>query len=233
MLNGRPAIHCSVSQTRPSSRTVALVGLVLIVVLCACKKRQSDGASTSASAAPAVASEAATRAPAAPRTRQGFEVSTPDGSQRLRLVPDTAGYRLEGKTGDARGRLKVQADRVKVEGPAGGELAKVKSKDYGFKVYATGDTVVLKAKRRGSGFTFKRGDDSPLGRWEKGRGTLAGDELEVIERGANRVVLRGGKEVASVSAAVPAEAAGLLALTELSFEQRVATLVFRLELVKP
>jgi hypothetical protein len=212
---------------------VALLGLALIVVLGACKKRQSDGASTSASAAPQVASAALAPAPAVPRTRQGFEVSTPDGSQHLRLVPDTGGYRLEAKNGDARGRVEVQPDRVKVENPAGGEQAKVKSKDYGFKVYAAGDTVVLKAKRRGSGFTFKRGDDSPLGRWEEGRGTLAGEELAVIERGGNRVVLRGGKEVASVSAAVPEDAAALLALTELSFEQRLATLVFRLELVKP
>ncbi len=213
-------------------RPVVLVGLVLVLVLCACKKSQSDAAAASESAAPAIASAAPAPA-AAPRTRQEFEVTASGGSRHLRLVPDTSGYRLEGEAGDARGKVKVQAGRVKVEGPGGAEQAKVKSKDYGFKVYGTGEAVVLKAKRHGSGFTFKRGDDTPLGRWEGGQGTLAGDELQVVERGGNRVVLRGGKEVASVGAAVPAEAAGLLGLTELSFEERLATLVFRLELVKP
>ena len=160
-------------------------------------------------------------------------MSTPDGSQHLRVVPDAGGFRLETKSGEARGKVKVQGDRVKVEGASGGARAKVKAKDYGFKVYGAGETVVLKAKRRGSGFSFQRGDDTPLGRWERGQGTLAGDKVEVVERGGNRVVLRGGKDVATVSSAVPEEAAGLLALTELSFEERLATLVFRLELVKP
>jgi hypothetical protein len=210
-----------------------LSGLALVLALCACKKREPDPAATSESAPPVVAAAPSKPPPVRHNARQGFEVSTPNGVQHLRLVPDSTGYRLQSKSGDAHGRIKVQGDRVKLVGSAGSEQAKVKSKDYGFKVYGTGEAVVLKAKRRGSGYTFKRADDSPLGRWEGGQGNLGGDKLEVIERGENRVILRGGKEVASVSVAVPADAAGLLALTELSFEQRLATLVFRLELVKP
>jgi hypothetical protein len=216
-----------------SSRSAALLGLVLVLVLCACKKRSAEAEATSESSAPPVASTAPKSAPEVPYGRRGFEISVPGGSQQLRVVPAPSGYRLESKGGDARGRIKVQPDRVKVQDSGGSVQAKVKAKEYGFKVYGAGEDAVLKAKRRGSGFAFKRSDGTELGRWESGQGAFSGAKVEVVERGGQRVVRRGGEEVAIVGTAVRADAAGLLALTELSFEQRLAILVFCLELVKP
>ncbi|HZO15746.1 MAG TPA: hypothetical protein VFB62_20880 [Polyangiaceae bacterium] len=129
------------------------------------------------------------------------------------------GYVLE--AGDKKIIVDVESDRVKVEDGSGKTLAKVKTKDAGFKVYGGDDNAVLRAKRKGDRFKLKR---------------LPADEelddggVEVEKNGEMWAVKRKGELVAEISASVPKHAASFLAVTEVTFEQRVGMVVHALEL---
>ena len=129
------------------------------------------------------------------------------------------GYALE--AGDKKIIVDVESDRVKVEDGSGKTLAKVKTKEGGFKVYGDDDNAVLRGKRRGDRFKLKR---------------LPADEelddagVEVEKNGEMWAVKRKGELVAEISASVPKHAASFLAVTEVTFEQRVGMLVHALEL---
>ena len=212
---------------RSSCVLAALV--VLVVVLGACK-RSSGPVGGAVDPSP---SASAAVSPAARMARGTFEVDSGDGESQVRLVPVADGYRVTTQRGRVGGRIKVERGRVKFQDASGATSAKVKAKDFGYKVYDATDAEVLKAKRRGDGYLWKTGQDADLGRWERGEGMVSGQEVRVEVRAGRTEVLRGGKPVGSVSISLPPRAAVLLALTELPFEQRLAGLVYELEVTAP
>jgi hypothetical protein len=211
---------------RVHGRFAVLLLVLMLAALGACKRTSGTGAAPDAA-------PSASASPAKRLARGVFEVRDGDGDPDLRFQPLADGYRVETQRGSMAGRVHVERGKVKLLDPSGVATAKVKDKDFGYKVYDAADNVVLKAKRRGDGYVWKTAADVDLARWERGQGTVHGQEIRVEPRNGQQVVLRGGQPVGSVSASVPAGAAALLALTELSFEQRLAALLYELEETEP
>lgn len=193
--------------------------LVLAVTLCSamcslggCDRFPQSGASN----------ESATSS-----SRAAFELSV--GDQSYTLAPAGDGYALGSKSGGPAGKVKVESDRVKLDA---GTKAKVKLKDYGFKVYDAAETEILKGKRRGAGWKIQRADGSELGTVDERGGSIGGNTVGVERQGERWQVTRGGVAVGSASASLPAAAAALLALTEITPEQRIALVVFHKEIVR-
>jgi hypothetical protein len=219
--------HCH----QPGSTALGALLLVLIPLL-ACREYGKPTGGTVGDAAPDGAAPGASAHPPGSWQRSTFEVRSGDGTWERKLEPDGVEYRILDQTGVPIGKARIETDRVKIKDASGAEQAKAKAKDYGFKVYDSGETEVLKAKRSGAGYKFQSGTGSELGSWGTDRGTLGGDEVRVEVHGDRAVVKRGTEPAASVSASVPVRAAVMLALTESTFEQRLAALLFELE-VKP
>lgn len=159
------------------------------------------------------------------------------GSQRARdltgvvLTLDGEEHALT-KKGDryetSRGlKVKVEADRVKVKDASDGELAKVKKKDDGFKVYRGGaDDASFEAKRRGGGYKLKDASDREVGVVEGGGGTFGGQRVSVKDG----EVRRGDEVVATVKGNLDPTVAALLAAPNLTVAERLAMVIFVVEL---
>lgn len=191
------------------------LGFVTIALASGCRDKGSAASSDGPAAATTTTHASAARAP--------IELTL--GDARHALAPSGEGYAIDGGAG----RVKIQSDRVKVKLQTD---AKVEQKDYGFKVYGPSDDVVLKGKRHGAGWKLKGADDAEIGKLDGKGGTLAGTAVEVRREGEQWVVTRGGATVGRASASLSAPSAALLAVTELTPEQRMAMVIFSEEIAK-
>jgi hypothetical protein len=214
---------------RSSALRTSCLLVTLVVVLGACK-RTGGAVGGAVDAAPSASVGAS---PAERLARGPLEVKSGDDEFDVRLEPVADGYRVTSRRGHLGGRVHVERGSVKLLDASGATASKVKAKDFGYKVYDGTDAVVLKAKRRGDGYAWKTGQDADLGRWERGQGTVGGQDIRVQSLDGRTVVLRGGQPVGSVSGSVPMRAAAVLALTELTFQQRLAALLYELEVSGP
>lgn len=152
------------------------------------------------------------------------------------IVPrdDDSGWRLEDAGGAKTGSLRVGDDRVSVKDANDATRAKAQRRDDGFKVEDGSDQTVLKVQRRGERYRLKRGDDV-IGAWHTERIELDGGiVIDTAHAGGVTEVRRGGVVVQRVNGPIPTHAAVFLGLTEeLTFEQRVAAMVFVRELRFP
>ncbi|MCC6526073.1 MAG: hypothetical protein IT373_25725 [Polyangiaceae bacterium] len=196
--------------------------VTLLATVGACS---SDAASGAAGAGDATARQA-------PRSRVAFELVLGDGTVWAEATPKGDGYALSAGGAD-RGKLKIEADRVKVSDASGATRAKAKAKDYGFKIYEGDETEVATAKRKGAGYKLSR-NDTPLGELDTHGpgGQLGGEEITVVVGAERMVVKRAGKDVGAVGGGIRPEAAAFLGVTELTFEQRVAGMLFVEELAR-
>jgi hypothetical protein len=183
----------------------------------------ASGCRDKGSAAASSGSAAATTAATANAARAPIELTI--GEARHSLAPSAEGYAIDGGSG----RVKIQSDRVKVKLQTD---AKVEQKDYGFKVYGPSDDVVLKGKRHGAGWKLKGADDAEIGKLDAKGGTLAGAAVEVRREGEQWVVTRSGATVGRASGSLSAPSAALLAVTEVTPEQRIAMVIFSEEIAK-
>lgn len=203
-----------VTQFARAARSSVMVAalIALSVPASGCKQR-------SGSSGPAPDAATAEQGSAIAPTRGPLAITL--GDQSLKLTPRDGGYRAE--LGGTDGKVKVESDRVKVQ--LGAE-AKVKAKDYGFKVYDGSDKELVKGKRNGAGWKLSRVDGAEIGKVDGHGGTLGGAGVTVERDGDVWKVSRGGAVVATASAAMSPVSAALLALTELTPEQRVGVAVF-------
>lgn len=152
------------------------------------------------------------------------------------IVPrdDDSGWRLEDAEGTKTGSLRVGEDRVSMKDAGDQTRAKAKRRDDGFKVEDGGDQTVLKIQRREGRYRLKRGDDV-IGAWRTERIELEGGVvIDTTHTDGVTEVRRGGVVVQRVTGPIPTHAAVFFGLTEeLTFEQRLAAVIFVRELRFP
>jgi hypothetical protein len=161
-------------------------------------------------------------AAAAPASRAAISLTL--GAEQFELRPKGDGYEVASPQG--KGTIKVESDRVKVKLATD---AKVKQKDGGFKVYDASDAVVMKGKYHGAGWKLSREEGTEVAKFDDKGGQAGGAAVVVRREGERWVVTRAGATVASVTGLASGASAALLAVTELSPEQRLAMAVFAQE----
>lgn len=169
-------------------------------------------------------------APALVPARARTTITDASGAIVAVLTPraDGIGWHIEDASGAETGSLRVKDDRVSVKDAADRRTGKVQRRDDGFKIEDGDDRVLLRVQRQGDGYRLKRGETEILGRWrgaEIALGSGAPIQARAIQGGVT--VQRGGAALYTIEGPVRPEAAVFLGLSEeLSFEQRVAAMIF-------
>ena len=166
--------------------------------------------------------------PAPPRARTTITDASGAVVAVLTPRPDGVGWHLQDAAGTRTGSLRVKDGRVSVKDGNDRRLGKVRRRDDGFKIDDGEDRPLLRLQRRDYGYRIKRGETEVIGRYRGARIELdSGVTLEARGAGARVTVHRAQTLLYTVAGPVPPEAAVFLGLSEeLTFEQRVAAMIF-------
>jgi hypothetical protein len=139
---------------------------------------------------------------------------------------DGMGWHIEDASGNETGSLRVKDDRVTVKDADDRRLGKVKIREHGFKIEDGNDQPLFRLERDDEGYRIERGD-ADAGSYRGARIELGGAAIEARPSGDAIEVRRDGALLYSVRGPIAPDAAVFLGLSdELSFEQRLAAMIF-------